>query len=101
LPRYAFNLIIAPWVELAALAMLGLAVPLGVLSVGGLLLVLFTIGLGNGILTATALLLTGLSGRDPRPAALFNLLLVGPFEYFLQPASSSDRTVQTLVTNKN
>ena len=92
LPRYAFNLVLAPWVELAALVMLGLAVPLGVLSVGHLLLVLFTIGLGNGILTATALLLTGLSGSDPRPAALFNLLLVGPFEYFFsRPGLLIDR----------
>mgnify|MGYP006162167093 CR=1 FL=1 len=90
LPRYAFNLLLAPWVELAALVMLGLAVPLGVLSGGQLLLLLFTVGLGNGILTATALLLNGLSGHDPRPAALFNLLLVGPFEYFFsRPRYSS------------
>jgi cellulose synthase/poly-beta-1,6-N-acetylglucosamine synthase-like glycosyltransferase len=87
LPRYAFNLLLAPWVELAALVMLGLAVPLGVLSGGQLLLVLFTVGLGNGILTATALLLNGLSGHDQRPAALFNLLLVGPFEYFFSRPS--------------
>ena len=92
LPRYAFNLVLAPWLELAALVMLGLAVPLGVLSVGQLLLVLFTIGLGNGIVTATALLLNGLSGGDPRPAALFNLLLVGPFEYFFsRPSLLIDR----------
>src|SRR3989337_4217747 len=57
LPRYAFNLLLAPWVELTALVMLGLAVPLGVLSGGTVLLLLFTIGLGNGILTATALFL--------------------------------------------
>jgi cellulose synthase/poly-beta-1,6-N-acetylglucosamine synthase-like glycosyltransferase len=81
-PRYAFNLLLAPWIELAALVLLCLSVPLGILSAGHLLVVLFTIGLGNGILTATALLLSGLSGHDPRPAALFNLLLVGPFEYF-------------------
>jgi cellulose synthase/poly-beta-1,6-N-acetylglucosamine synthase-like glycosyltransferase len=92
LPRYGFNLVLAPWVELAALVMLGLAVPLGLLSAGRLLLVLFTVGLGNGILTATALLLTGLPGRDPRPAALFNLLLVGPFEYFFsRPALLIER----------
>ena len=91
-PRYAFNLLIAPWVELLALVALVLAVPLGVLTAGHLLLVLVTIGLGNGILTATALLLTGLSGHDPRPAALFNLLLVGPFEYFFsRPALLIDR----------
>lgn len=91
-PRYCFNLLVAPWVELAALVMMALAVPLGVLDVGQILVVLFTIGLGNGILTASALLLTGLSGRDPRPAALFNLLLVGPFEYFFsRPALLIDR----------
>jgi hypothetical protein len=87
LPRYAFNLLIAPWIELAALVLLGLAVPLGVLAGGELLLVLFTIGLGNGILVATALLLSGLPQHDPRPAALFNLLLLGPFEYFVSRPS--------------
>ena len=92
LPRYAFNLLVAPWLELTALIMLGLTVPLGVLTVGKLLVVLVTIGLGNGILAATSLLLTGLPGHDPRPAALFNLLLVGPFEYFFsRPALLLDR----------
>jgi hypothetical protein len=79
-------------VELLALVLLGLAVPLGVLTGGHLLLVLVTIGLGNGILAASALLLTGLSGHDPRPSALFNLLLVGPFEYFFsRPALLIER----------
>jgi cellulose synthase/poly-beta-1,6-N-acetylglucosamine synthase-like glycosyltransferase len=87
LPRYAFNLLVAPWIELAALVLLGLAVPLGVLGAGELLLVLFTIGLGNGILVATALLLSGLPHHDPRPAALFNLLLLAPFEYFVSRPS--------------
>ena len=82
LPRYAFNQLVAPWLELTALATLVFAVPLGVLTVGQLLLVLLTLGFGSGILAATALLLTGLPGHDPRPAALFNLLLAGPFEYF-------------------
>jgi cellulose synthase/poly-beta-1,6-N-acetylglucosamine synthase-like glycosyltransferase len=92
LPRYAFNLLVAPWIELAALVLLCLAVPLGVLSVGTLLLVVFTVGLGNGVLAATALLLSGLPGHDPRPAALFNLLLLGPFEYFAsRPAWLVDR----------
>ncbi len=96
LPRYAFNLLVAPWVELFALVLVGLAVPLGMLSAGQVLVVLFTIGLGNGILTASALLLTGLSGHDPRPAALFNLLLVGPFEYFFsRPALLIDRFRRT------
>lgn len=87
LPRYAFNLLVAPWIELAALVLLGLAVPLGVIGGGELLLVLFTVGLGNGILVATALLLSGLPLHDPRPAALFNLLLLGPFEYFVSRPS--------------
>jgi cellulose synthase/poly-beta-1,6-N-acetylglucosamine synthase-like glycosyltransferase len=92
LPRYAFNLLVAPWIELAALVLLCLAVPLGVLTAGKLLLVLFTVGLGNGILAATALLLSGLPGHDPRPSTLFNLLLVGPFEYFAsRPAWLVDR----------
>lgn len=87
LPRYAFNQLVAPWIELAALVLLGLAVPLGVIGGGELLLVLFTIGLGNGILVAAALLLSGLPHHDPRPAALFNLLLLGPFEYFVSRPS--------------
>ena len=92
LPRYAFNLLVAPWIELAALVLLCLAVPLGVLTAGKLLLVMFTVGLGNGILAATALLLSGLPGNDPRPSTLFNLLLVGPFEYFAsRPAWLVDR----------
>ena len=65
LPRYAFNLLVAPWLELAALATLVFAVPLGVLTIGQLLLVLVTIGLGSGILSVTALLLTGLPGTIP------------------------------------
>lgn len=92
LPRYAFNLLVAPWMELLALVMLGLAVPLGVLTAGTLLLVLFTVSLGSGVLAATALLVTGIPGHDPRPAALFNLLLMGPLEYFAtRPALLLDR----------
>ncbi len=92
LPRYAFNVLVAPWVELAALVLVALAVPLGVLSAGHLLVVVVTIGLGNGIVAASALLLTGLPGHDPRPATLFNLLMVGPLEYFFsRPALLFDR----------
>jgi hypothetical protein len=87
LPRYAFNVMMAPWIELTALVLLGLAVPLGVLTGGELLVVIFTVGLGNGILVATALLLSGMPGHDPRPAALFNLLLLGPVEYFVSRPS--------------
>ena len=87
LPRYAFNLLIAPWIELTALVAVGLAVPLGVLGGGELLLVLFTVGLGNGVLVGTALLISRVPHHDPRPAALFNLLLLGPFEYFVSRPS--------------
>lgn len=83
LPRYAFNLLVAPWFELLALLLLVVAVPLGVLTVAQLLLVLLTLGLGSGIVAATALLLTDVPGHDPRPSALFTLLLVGPVEYFV------------------
>jgi cellulose synthase/poly-beta-1,6-N-acetylglucosamine synthase-like glycosyltransferase len=92
LPRYAFNLLVAPWLELVALAMLVLAVPLGVLTPAELLVVLLTVGLGSGVLAAAALLVSGMSGRDPRPAALLGLLVVGPFEYFAtRPALLIDR----------
>jgi hypothetical protein len=82
-PRYLFNVAVAPWLELLALALLAAAIPLGVLSAGQLLLVLFILGLGSGVVAMCALLLSGDLGRDARPAALFNVLLVGPLEYFL------------------
>lgn len=92
LPRYAFNQLIAPWVELAALLLLVGAVPLGTLAAGELLLVLFILGLGSGVLTASALLLTNDPAGGARPASLFNLLLAGPFEYFAtRPALLLDR----------
>jgi cellulose synthase/poly-beta-1,6-N-acetylglucosamine synthase-like glycosyltransferase len=82
-PRYVFNLVIAPWIELAALVLMAAAVPLGVITGGQLLLVLFIIALGSGIIATSALLLSSDPARDTRPAALFNLILVGPVEYFL------------------
>jgi cellulose synthase/poly-beta-1,6-N-acetylglucosamine synthase-like glycosyltransferase len=93
LPRYAFNQLLAPWIEFAALLLLVAAVPLHVLTAGELLLVLFIVGLGNGVLTASALLLTTEYGAHAaRPAALFNLLLAGPLEYFTsRPALLMDR----------
>ncbi|HEX7084810.1 MAG TPA: hypothetical protein VF198_00495 [Vicinamibacterales bacterium] len=93
LPRYAFNQLVAPWIELAALLLLVPAVPLGVLSAGQLLLVLFVVGLGNGVLIASALLLNHAVGGPPaRPAALCNLLLAAPLEYFVsRPALLLER----------
>ncbi len=82
-PRYAFNRVIAPWIELGALVLLAAAVPLGVVTGGQLLLVLFIVALGSGTVATSALLLTGDPARDARPTALFNLILVGPVEYFL------------------
>jgi len=93
LPRYAFNELVAPWVELAALLLLVPAIPLGVLSAGELLLVLFVAGLGNGVLITSALLLNHAAGGPPaRPAALCNLLLAAPLEYFVsRPAQLLQR----------
>jgi hypothetical protein len=82
-PRYLFNVVVAPWVELVALVLLAAAVPLGVISVGQLLLVLFVIALGSGVVATSALLLAARPADAVRPAALFNLILVGPLEYFL------------------
>ena len=82
-PRYVFNMVVAPWLELLALVLLAAAIPLGVLTAGTLLLVLFILGLGSGVVAMCALLLSGDLGRDIRPVALFNVLLVGPLEYFL------------------
>jgi hypothetical protein len=93
LPRYAFNQLAAPWIELAALLLLVPAVALGVLSAGQLLLVLFVVGLGNGVLIASALLLAHAEGGPPaRPAALCNLIFAAPLEYFVsRPALLLER----------
>jgi cellulose synthase/poly-beta-1,6-N-acetylglucosamine synthase-like glycosyltransferase len=94
LPRYAFNRMIAPWVELAALVLVAAAVPLGVITGGQLLLVLFVVALGSGTIATSALLLSADPARDARPTALFNLILVGPVEYFLtRPALLWSRMV--------
>jgi cellulose synthase/poly-beta-1,6-N-acetylglucosamine synthase-like glycosyltransferase len=82
-PRYAFNAVVAPWLEIAALALLVLAVPLGVVSAGELLLVAFIIAVGSGVVADAALLASARPGHDVRPASLFNLILAGPLEYFL------------------
>jgi cellulose synthase/poly-beta-1,6-N-acetylglucosamine synthase-like glycosyltransferase len=83
LPRYGFSLVVAPWLEIAALVLLALAVPLGVVSAGELLLVIFIIAFGSGVVANAALLVSAGPGRDSRPAALFNLIVAGPLEYFL------------------
>lgn len=82
-PRYVFNAVLAPWLEILALALLVLAVPLGVVSAGQLLLVVFVIALGSGVVADAALLASARPGHDVRPASLFNLILAGPLEYFL------------------
>jgi hypothetical protein len=82
-PRYVFNAVLAPWLEIAALALLVLAVPLGIVSAGELLLVVFIIAFGSGIVADAALLAAARPGHDARPASLFNLILAGPLEYFL------------------
>jgi cellulose synthase/poly-beta-1,6-N-acetylglucosamine synthase-like glycosyltransferase len=82
-PRYVFNAVLAPWLEIAALGLLVLAVPQGVVSSGELLLVAFIIALGSGVVADAALLAAARPGHDVRPAALFNLILAGPVEYFL------------------
>jgi len=82
-PRYVFNRVIAPWIELAALVLVAAAVPLGVITGGQLLLVIFIVALGSGTIATSALLLSADPARDARPTALFNLIVVGPVEYFL------------------
>jgi hypothetical protein len=82
-PRYAFNAVVAPWLEILALALLVLAIPLRVVSAGELLLVAFIIALGSGVVADAALLASARPGHDVRPASLFNLILAGPLEYFL------------------
>jgi cellulose synthase/poly-beta-1,6-N-acetylglucosamine synthase-like glycosyltransferase len=82
-PRFAFNAVLAPWLEIAALGLLVLAVPLGVVSAGELLLVVFIIAMGSGVVADAALLASARPGHDVRPASLFNLILAGPLEYFL------------------
>jgi hypothetical protein len=54
-----------------------------VITGGQLLLVIFIVALGSGTIATSALLLSADPARDARPTALFNLILVGPVEYFL------------------
>lgn len=82
-PRYVFNTIVAPWLEIVALGLLVLAVPMGVVSAGELLLVVFIIALGSGVVADAALLASARPGHDVRPASLFNLIVAGLLEYFL------------------
>ena len=70
---------------------------LGVLTGGHLLLVLVTIGLGNGILTASALLLTGLAGSRSEALGPLQSAPCRTIRVLLQPASSADRTSSPLV----
>ena len=55
----SFNMVVAPWLETAGAGAAGAAVPLGVLTAGQLLLVLFILGLGSGVVAMCALLLSG------------------------------------------
>lgn len=83
-PRYAFNVLLAPSIERASLVLLVLGVLIGAIAPGQWLLALFIIGLGNGVLIASALLLDAEAVTGLRPSALLNLVVVGPFEYFLR-----------------
>lgn len=83
-PRFVFNVLLAPTIERLSLVLLVLGVAIGAISPGQLLLTLFVIGLGNGVLIASALLLDAEAVTALVPSALLNLMVVGPFEYFLR-----------------
>jgi cellulose synthase/poly-beta-1,6-N-acetylglucosamine synthase-like glycosyltransferase len=80
LPRYLFNTLIVPWLELLCLAALPFAPLAGVLTGTQFLLVLVALGLGNAILLNTALLTASGAQQD---RALRRLILLGPIELFV------------------
>jgi poly-beta-1,6-N-acetyl-D-glucosamine synthase len=80
LPRYLFNTLIVPWLELLCLAALPFAPLIGVLTATQFLLVLAALGLGNAILLNTALLTAPGTQHD---GALRRLILLGPIELFV------------------
>ena len=81
LPRYAFSTMVVPWLELLCLAALPLALLVGVLSPLQFALTVVALGLGNGILLNTALLL---SPREAyTSAALVRFILLGPLQLFV------------------
>jgi hypothetical protein len=81
LPRFLFNTYAAPWIELAACCVTGLALLAGAIVPGQLLLMLFIVGLGNGVLVASALLLEAEELRRLRPSSVFNLVVVSPLAH--------------------
>jgi cellulose synthase/poly-beta-1,6-N-acetylglucosamine synthase-like glycosyltransferase len=80
LPRYLFNTLIVPWLELLCLAALPFAPFAGVLTGTQILLVLAALGLGNAILLNTALLTAPYAQQD---RALRRFILLGPIELFV------------------
>jgi cellulose synthase/poly-beta-1,6-N-acetylglucosamine synthase-like glycosyltransferase len=90
LPRYVFSMLVIPWLELACFAALPLALVLGIFSPLELGLALLAMGLGNGVLINTALLM---GGRDVHPApTLLRLILLGPIQLFVhRPVQLADR----------
>jgi cellulose synthase/poly-beta-1,6-N-acetylglucosamine synthase-like glycosyltransferase len=80
LPRYLFNTLIVPWLELLCLAALPFAPLAGVLTGTQFLLVLVALGLGNAILLNTALLIAPTAQQD---RTLRRFILLGPIELFV------------------
>ena len=95
LPRYAFSALVVPWLELLCLAALPVSLAMGVLSPAQVALTLLALGLGNGILLNTALLLT------PRDAysggALVRFVLMGPVQLFVHRPVQLAGRLQALV----
>jgi poly-beta-1,6-N-acetyl-D-glucosamine synthase len=80
LPRYLFNAAVTPWMELAALAALPLALVAGVLSASQFVLVVAAVALGNAVLLGAGLLVTPVPD-DERERV--HMLALAPLEVFL------------------
>jgi hypothetical protein len=81
LPRFLFSTYATPWLEASAFVVALAAVMAGAVAPGHFLLMLFIVGLGNGMLVSSALLLDAEHLRRFRPASVFNLILVSPLAH--------------------
>jgi len=82
-PFYLFTEVLAPAVELLALASLPLALALGVFDAGVFAVMVLAIAFMNAALTACAILLDDLQSRTYRRRDLARLLLLAPFDLVL------------------
>jgi cellulose synthase/poly-beta-1,6-N-acetylglucosamine synthase-like glycosyltransferase len=81
LPVYLFSTMVVPWLELISLLALPFSAVMGVLTFPQLLLMIVAIGIGNGILLNTAMLLG--PATAPQDVTLSRMIMLGPLELFM------------------